>query len=227
MPETTVNMRVPCPHLRGHAGNRGQHAHACVAANKRTPVMPIIRIITPVPRHRPAAVVCSGQTACGRGRVRQAAGVSCRFYAMKDTRTPVYVSFWTLLVNVFVGLLLMQSMGHAGLALALTIASVFNAVVLTILLARRLGELNLVSISGVVIRMVPGLSLMAIVVTLILGQADWLTQGAFASRFVLLSSAVICGGLVYVASLYLFGVKEIQQVRTMVLSKLSKSSHRS
>ena len=143
------------------------------------------------------------------------------FYAMKDTRTPVFVSFWTLLVNVAAGVVLMQTMGHAGLALALTISSVFNAVILTWLLSRRLGDLNLSVISRVVVRMIPGLSLMAVVVALILAQVDWLIPGAFGLRFALLGFAVLSGGLVYVISLWLFGVKEIQQAWAILAKKLS------
>lgn len=143
------------------------------------------------------------------------------FYAMKDTRTPVFVSFWTLVVNVAAGVVLMQTMGHAGLALALTISSVFNAVILTWLLSRRLGDLNLSVISRVVVRMIPGLFLMAVVVALILDQVDWLIPGAFGLRFALLGFAVLSGGLVYVISLWLFGVKEIQQAWAILAKKLS------
>ena len=143
------------------------------------------------------------------------------FYAMKDTRTPVLVSFWTLVVNVVAGLLLMQTMGHAGLALALTIASVFNAVVLTLLLSKRLGNLNLPAIFSPVIRMIPGLCLMAVTVFLILGQVDWLISGSFWPRFVLLGFAVLCGCLVYVVGLWMFGVKEIQQAWALFAKKLS------
>lgn len=143
------------------------------------------------------------------------------FYAMKDTRTPVKVSFWTLLVNVVVGLLLMQSMGHAGLALALTIASVFNAVVLTLLLSRRLGNLNFSAISRIALRMIPGLCVMTLVVALILGQVNWLVPGHFWSRFAVLGSAVLCGCLIYAVSLWIFGVKEMQQAWTMLAGKFS------
>ncbi len=143
------------------------------------------------------------------------------FYAMKDTRTPVLVSFWTLVVNVVAGLLLMQTMGHAGLALALTIASVFNAVVLTLLLSKRLGHLNLSTIFFPVVRMIPGLCLMAVTVALILGQVDWLVSGPFWLRFALLGFAVLSGCLVYVVGLWMFGVKEIQQVWALFAKKLS------
>jgi putative peptidoglycan lipid II flippase len=144
------------------------------------------------------------------------------FYAMKDTRTPVLVSFWTLLVNVVVGLLLMQTMGHAGLALALTIASVFNAVVLTILLSRRLGSLNLPAISHTALRMIPGLLVMAAVVSMIIGQVDWMTRGPFGTRFLSLGAAVLSGTLVYLFSLWIFGVKEIQQAWSLLTDRFSR-----
>jgi putative peptidoglycan lipid II flippase len=143
------------------------------------------------------------------------------FYAMKDTRTPVLVSCWTLVVNVVAGLLLMQTMGHAGLALALTIASVFNAVALTLLLSRRLGDLNLSAIFRPVVRTLPALCLMGVVVALMLGQVDWLSKGPFWSRFALLGSAIFSGSLVYAVCLWLFGVKEVKQVWALLAKKLS------
>jgi putative peptidoglycan lipid II flippase len=144
------------------------------------------------------------------------------FYAMKDTRTPVLVSFWTLLVNLAAGLLLMQKMGHAGLALALTIASVFNASILTWLLSRRLGALNLSAVFRTALRMIPGLFIMAAVVSMILGQVDWMSQGPFGSRFASLGVAVLSGCLVYVISLWIFGVKEIQQAWSILADRFSR-----
>lgn len=145
------------------------------------------------------------------------------FYAMKDTRTPVLVSFWTLLVNLLAGLVLMRLMGHAGLALALTLASVFNAVLLTVILSNRLGELNLRVLFGTLARMIPGLCLMSVTVQLILGRADWLEQGSFGPRLALLGCAVCVGALVYAFSLWLFRVKEMQQAWAVIAGRLSRS----
>jgi putative peptidoglycan lipid II flippase len=148
------------------------------------------------------------------------------FYAMKDTRTPVLVSFGTLLVNVAAGLLLMRVMGHAGLALALTLASLFNAVVLTMLLGRRIGSLDLAVIWRTLLRMLPGLCLMALLVVLFIRQTDWLTPGPFGVRFALLGSAVAAGGLVYVASLWLCGVDEMRQAWTLLADRVARALRR-
>jgi putative peptidoglycan lipid II flippase len=145
------------------------------------------------------------------------------FYAMKDTRTPVLVSFWTLLVNVVSGLLLMKIMGHSGLALALTISSIFNAIALTLLLARRLGNLGLSSVWRTLLGMLPGLGMMSFVVMLFINQVDWLTPGPFGERFVLLGVAVGAGGLVYVTSLWIFGNNEMRQAWAILSNKFSRS----
>ena len=134
------------------------------------------------------------------------------------------VSFWTLLVNVVAGLLLMRMMGHAGLALALTLASVFNAVVLTLLLARRLKNLELLPILYTTLRMIPGLLAMVLLVSILLAQVNWLVPGSFWLRFSLLGSSVLCGCLVYAAGLWLCGVKEMQQAWGILAQKLSLPS---
>ena len=142
------------------------------------------------------------------------------FYALKDTRTPVLVSFWTLLVNVVAGLLLMRLMGHAGLALALTLASVFNAVLLTVLLNKRLGNLSLTTIFATIIRMLPGLVAMSITAWLILDRVDWSLPGAFWGRFVCLMSAVILGAGAYTIGLWVCRVREIDQVLALFKDRL-------
>ena len=148
------------------------------------------------------------------------------FYAMKDTRTPVIISFWTLLVNLVAGLVLMRLMGHAGLALALTAASVFNALVLIVLLSRKLGNLDLPDIIHTVLRSLPGLCCMSLLVALILGQADWLAAGPFWPRFALLGAAVTSGCLVYAVGLWLFGVREMQQAWSMLTERLASRARR-
>ena len=95
------------------------------------------------------------------------------FYAMKDTRTPVKVSFVTLLVNISLGLLLMGPLKHVGLALAVSLSSMFNATVLLWLLRRRIGTLGLTRIGGSLLRILPALLAMALVVHLLLGLTDW------------------------------------------------------
>jgi putative peptidoglycan lipid II flippase len=137
--------------------------------------------------------------------------VAPTFYALQDTRTPVWVSFWTLMVSVVSSVLLMGPLQHAGLALALTISSVFNAVVLVWLLNRRLGGIDLHGMFGFILRLLPGLLVMAIVVGWLLGCVDWQVKGAFWVRVLLLLGAVAGGAAVYLAGCWLCRVDEVKK----------------
>ncbi len=64
------------------------------------------------------------------------------FYAHEDTKTPVIISFVSVLINVFFGLVLSKSMGVAGLALGFSISSIFNVILLFVLLHLKLHWLD-------------------------------------------------------------------------------------
>ncbi len=64
------------------------------------------------------------------------------FYALKDTRTPVKVGFFCLLVNLAVSLALMKPLAHVGLALATSASGAVNMLALLWLLRQRLGPLG-------------------------------------------------------------------------------------
>ena len=64
------------------------------------------------------------------------------FYALRDARTPVTVSVISIIVNLLLNLWLFQLMGFRGLALGTGIAATVNAVLLLVLLSRRIGGLD-------------------------------------------------------------------------------------
>lgn len=58
------------------------------------------------------------------------------FYALKNTKTPMYISIITALLSIILGFIFSKSMGVSGLALAFTLGSFFNALLLYFLLSR-------------------------------------------------------------------------------------------
>jgi putative peptidoglycan lipid II flippase len=64
------------------------------------------------------------------------------FYALGDTRTPVWVGFAGVAINVVLALLLMWPLAHAGLALASSLSSWVSVAGLLWLLRRRLGPVG-------------------------------------------------------------------------------------
>jgi putative peptidoglycan lipid II flippase len=68
--------------------------------------------------------------------------VTRAFYALHDTRTPVAVGIGAMGLNVVFSLLLIAPMAHAGLALANTLATLIEMVLLCWFLGRRLRGLD-------------------------------------------------------------------------------------
>jgi putative peptidoglycan lipid II flippase len=64
------------------------------------------------------------------------------FYALGENLTPVKVSVVTVLANAALNILLARSLGYRGLALGTSIAALFNAATLLVLLRRRLHGLE-------------------------------------------------------------------------------------
>lgn len=143
------------------------------------------------------------------------------FYSMKDTRTPVWVSFWTLVVNLIAGLVLMQYLSHVGLAIALTIASLFNAVILTVLLSRRVDGLSLRALTGSFLRILPALILMGFTTWMILGFGVWEDSSDKIQNGLILTAAVLSGGVVYLVACRLFGVSILSELRELMNKRRS------
>jgi len=141
------------------------------------------------------------------------------FYAMKDTRTPVWVSFWTLLANAGLGLLLMQFWAHVGLAVALTLASLFNAIVLLWLIQRRIGGLRLSSLSVMLVKVAPALLVMSVVVWAVLQFGHWNADTERIRNSAVLLTAVFSGGAIYLVICRLFGVNALNELGSILRRK--------
>lgn len=131
------------------------------------------------------------------------------FYALKDTRTPVLVSFWTLLVNAGLGYLLMGPLQYLGLALALSLASVFNALILIILLRRRMGPFVRHALLRPLWGVVPATVGMMVFAMPLVNLCDWSRSDAVGQKSLVLFLAVAGGGLVFLLLCKLFRVDEI------------------
>jgi len=64
------------------------------------------------------------------------------FYALGDSRTPVYISIASVVANAVLNVMLVHALGYRGLALGTSIAALFNATALLWMLRARLGGLD-------------------------------------------------------------------------------------
>jgi putative peptidoglycan lipid II flippase len=61
------------------------------------------------------------------------------FYSLQDTKTPVLAGAVSIFVNIILSIILMQYLGHGGLAFATSLSSMLNLLILIIILKKRLG----------------------------------------------------------------------------------------
>ncbi len=129
------------------------------------------------------------------------------FYARQNTRTPVRIAMISMALNIVFCLILVSPMKHVGLALATSLSSIFNAVMLYVLLRRdnvfRLESGWLVFLGR------------AVVATLLMVALLWMFRGDSASwlqasvwqRVIRLSVLIGSGGILYIAALGLMGLR--------------------
>ena len=95
------------------------------------------------------------------------------FYAMKDTRTPVVTGIFTVILNVILCSLLMDSLGVEGLAIALSITTAAEAIIMMLFLKQRSGKIFSDGFFGWLVRVVGAASLMGLVIGI---SRSWLND---------------------------------------------------
>jgi putative peptidoglycan lipid II flippase len=64
------------------------------------------------------------------------------FYAMHDTWTPVIAGIAIMALNILIGVTLLDRMGYLALALALSLSTTVEAMILIVVLGRRIGSVS-------------------------------------------------------------------------------------
>ncbi len=140
----------------------------------------------------------------GQGRVATQA-----FFAYKDLKTPTLVSFFDAIVNVGLCWLLAIPLGHAGIALASTLAALLFSVALQALLYRRLGG---GPGRALVLRTVKLFAATAIMSLALYAFQALVAAPDASTRLALLGwvfAALAVGGLAFLAAASVLGVNEL------------------
>jgi len=136
------------------------------------------------------------------------------FYSIQDTRTPLYISLVSMAVNVALSLSLpfisALQLGVAGIALAFSIASILNAVLLFIWLNGRIGALDPDHrIFESTARLVLASALMGFVCYGSLYFFDMFVNTSYVTGLIIQTAgAVLAGGLSYFAITWAFACEE-------------------
>jgi putative peptidoglycan lipid II flippase len=143
------------------------------------------------------------------------------FYALGQNRTPVKVSMATVLVNAAINILLVRIMGFAGLALGTSIAALFNASVLLVLLSRRLHGLHGGRLLGSFARiLLASLVMGAAVVATDRTVIAWLPGTAVVVQILRLVAAIGVGLAVLATAAWVLRIQEFKEGVGMVTRRI-------
>jgi putative peptidoglycan lipid II flippase len=135
--------------------------------------------------------------------------VARAFYALHDTRTPVAVGVGAMALNVLLSVLLIQPLQHAGLALANTLATSIEMVLLLGLLSRRLGGLEWPQLWATILR--AGIATLIMALPLAWIESHW--RGG--SPVLVGVVGVAIAAALYLGAAFFLRMPEVQVIRRL------------
>ncbi|MCB9601742.1 MAG: murein biosynthesis integral membrane protein MurJ [Sandaracinus sp.] len=133
------------------------------------------------------------------------------FHAFGETRTPVLASLLNLIVFVSLGVWLAEPLGHAGIAVAISVASTVQLFALVGLLRRKVGPLGLREIALSASRTLVASAAMGAVAWPFRSLVDWGAGGTLVATLTF-TGAGIASGVTFVVVAYVLRSSELRDV---------------
>lgn len=153
------------------------------------------------------------------GLTGQAANVimTKAFYALQDTRTPVKITFATVLVNLGLSLVLVKVLQHGGLALANSLASLTGTALFMIYLQKKVVPLQWTGLIKFTLTILMASGLMALASygtsVILTGYGQW---GGTFGLAVQVGISVLTGMAVFIAAALLLRIEELFIMRDYI-----------
>ena len=145
------------------------------------------------------------------------------FYSLQDTKTPAKIGIYSMILNIILNLILMGPLKHGGLALATSIAALFNVILLIHFLRKRLGLLGGRKILLSTIKLSFASGIMAIVVYFF--NATFFDHSAtLLIKLTILSADIGLGVILYILLSRLIQNKELTFLTDLALKR--KNNHK-
>ena len=137
------------------------------------------------------------------------------YFAQKDTITPLLLAIGSAALNIVAGLLLMQPLGHAGLALANSIAITLEVLALLLILHKRWGDVEGRETAAQLTRVLGATAIMALAMVSVLMASE----RSELSTLLSLATAGIAGLIAYVGASIMLRIRELGRFATAVLGR--------
>lgn len=144
------------------------------------------------------------------------------YYSLQDTKTPMINGAISVGFNIFLNLILVQYMGHAGLAFATSIATTIATILMFYGLKKKIGSLGTKSYIIIFIKSGLASAIMGVVAYSIYHELYGLLGVSKLHNLISLLAAVGIGVIVYGVLCYLLKVEEIRLIVKKVRQRLIK-----
>ena len=137
-------------------------------------------------------------------------------YALKDSKSPVKIGAYIVVLNIILDLILVKYLAHSGLALATSIAAILNMVWLIRMMQNKIGRFQIQKYVQFIAKIIISSILLGIACYAIshyLGNRLDLTYKT--GQFLQVMASILGGSSVYLLSCYLLGIKEILQIKNI------------
>lgn len=138
------------------------------------------------------------------------------FYSLQDTATPVKMASISITANIILGILLMGPLSHGGLALATSLASMINLLLLVSSLRKRLAAVGGKKIIASICRSVVCAVLMGAVLHGLLFFFPAGAEQSLCRHAAVVGGAVAAGAAVYGLAAYAAGCPELKDILRII-----------
>lgn len=144
------------------------------------------------------------------------------FYSLQDTKVPMKAAIVALIVNVVCSVVLMYPMKHGGLALATSIASAVNVIILGVILKKRIGSYLNQEFYRSIVKISSAALVMWGAIVVVNTVYPWNIDGPFEVRFLFLMVSVGVGLTVFLLMSWLLKCSEMVMVIRAIKGKLGR-----
>ena len=144
------------------------------------------------------------------------------FYALKDSRTPMLISLFSVVVNYVIASQMSKVVGHAGLALSTSAVALTGAIAQYIILQRRLGEIGGAGLLATASKVVAGSGVMAITVWVFATGLGYLVPVGKMLYWLNILVTIPLGALAYYAACRMLGVAELETASRAIMGPLTR-----
>lgn len=131
------------------------------------------------------------------------------FYSMKDTKSTMHVSVFTVGLCVAFSIILVKPLGHVGLALATSLAETITIPLFFYFLRKRLGNLGMKNSIIIFLKSAIASAVMGVVVYLTIKYISPILPAGKIYKLISIGISAGCGGITYFILMLLLKVKEM------------------